>query len=183
MLGTIGQQKVYERGIFSVKMVYKKARLDLDEQPPIKTSLSTPVPRGKNSCSAKGPECCGSLFSVTINCISISGNQRRFTSKCIENTFQSVPRILLDLQKSILSGTIKFVSVRSSQGNLSLFKITRASALFSRKFQRQFEAIQRITKVRIFLIPLCITYSAYLNPKIFAFLFLRKNSLTWDVKC
>ena len=52
MLGTIGQQKVYERGIFSVKMVYKKARLDLDEQPPIKTSLSTPVPRGKNSCSA-----------------------------------------------------------------------------------------------------------------------------------
>ena len=49
MLGTIGQQKVYERGTFSVKMVYKKARLDLDAEPSLKTSLSTPVPRGKNS--------------------------------------------------------------------------------------------------------------------------------------
>ena len=30
------------------------------------------------------------------------------------------------------------------------------------------------------LIPLSI---AFLNPKIIGFLFLRKNSLTWDVKC
>ena len=43
MLGTIGQQKVYERGTFSVKTVYKKARLDLDGEPSIKTSLSTPA--------------------------------------------------------------------------------------------------------------------------------------------
>ena len=34
MLGTIGQQKVYERGTFSIKMVYKKARLDLDRRSP-----------------------------------------------------------------------------------------------------------------------------------------------------
>ena len=38
------------------------------------------------------------------------------------------------LRLSILSGAIKFVSVRLSYGNLSLFEIIRASVLFSRKF-------------------------------------------------
>ena len=52
MLGTIGQQKVYERGTFSIKMVYKKARLDLDAEPSLKTSLCTPVLRVKHSCGA-----------------------------------------------------------------------------------------------------------------------------------
>ena len=47
-------------------------------------------------------------------------------------------RVLSALWKCILSSAIKFVSVRSSQGNLSLFEITRASVLFSRKFQTQF---------------------------------------------
>ena len=42
-------------------------------------------------------------------------------------TLFRLSRVLLDLQKSILSGSVKFVSVRSSQGNLSLFEITRAS--------------------------------------------------------
>ena len=51
---------------------------------------------------------------------------------------------------------------------------------FSIIFWKILDAIQRITKVRIFLIPLSITY---LNPKISAFPFLTKNSLTWDVKC
>ena len=46
--------------------------------------------------------------------------------------------VLSDLQKCILSGAIKFVSVRSPQSNLSLFEITRASVLFSPKFQMQF---------------------------------------------
>ena len=46
---------------------------------------------------------------------------------------------------------------------------------FSIIFPQILDAIQRITKVRIFLIPLSITY---LNPKISAFRFLTKNSLT-----
>ena len=41
-------------------------------------------------------------------------------------TLFSLSTILLDFQKCILSGAIKFVSVRSSQGSLTLFEITRA---------------------------------------------------------
>ena len=40
--------------------------------------------------------------------------------------------------------------------------------------------IQRITKVRIFLIPV---FCAFLDPKILGFLYCKKNSLTWKVKC
>ena len=43
----------------------------------------------------------------------------------------------------ILIGAIKFISVRSSQGNLSLFEITRALLLFSRKFQMQFKGLRK----------------------------------------
>ena len=46
-------------------------------------------------------------------------------------------RVLLDLQKCTLSSAKKIISVWSSQSNLSLFEITRASVLFSRKFQLQ----------------------------------------------
>ena len=58
-------------------------------------------------------------------------------------TLFSLSRVLLDyFQKYILIGAMKFISVRSSQGNLSLFEITRASVLSSRKFQmRQEERI------------------------------------------
>ena len=52
---------------------------------------------------------------------------------------------------------------------------------FSIIFLKLFGAIYQITKVRIFLIPLSITF---LNPKILGFLFSTKNSLTvWGVKC
>ena len=53
------------------------------------------------------------------------------------NTFKTLfrlSRILLDLQKCILSGVVEFVSDWSSQGNLSLFEITRASDLRRREF-------------------------------------------------
>ena len=66
----------------------------------------------------------------------------RFLLNALKTLF-SVPRVLLDLQKCILSGAIKFGSVRSSQGNLSLSEITRASELFSRKFQMQFNALRK----------------------------------------
>ena len=41
-------------------------------------------------------------------------------------TLFRLSRALLDIYKCILRGARKFVSVRSSQGNLSLFEITRA---------------------------------------------------------
>ena len=103
----------------------------------------------------------------------------RFLLNALKTLF-SVPRVLLDLQKCILSCAIKFVSVRLILGELESFRNYKG---FSIIFPQILDAIQRITKVRIFLIPLSITYSAYLNPKILAFLFLTKNSLTWDVKC
>ena len=51
---------------------------------------------------------------------------------------------------------------------------------FSSIFPKVLDAVQRITKVWIFLIPLSITFS---NPKILGFPFCKKNSLTWAVKC
>lgn len=60
--------------------------------------------------------------------------------KHIENSFQAMERstLRLDLQKCILCGAIKFVSVRPSQGNLRVLEITKASVLFSRhEFQMQ----------------------------------------------
>ena len=100
MLGTIGQQKVYERGTFSVKMVYKKARLDLDGEPSLKNFVEYASPQRetflKNTFKSRNVvvRCFRSL-----NCISISGNQRRFTSKCIENTFQCTQNTCRSLEK------------------------------------------------------------------------------------
>ena len=54
----------------------------------------------------------------------------------LPNTFKTVLRlswVLLDLWKCIPSRASKFLSVRSSLGNLSLFEITRVSVLFFRK--------------------------------------------------
>ena len=101
MLGTIGQQKVYERGIFSVKMVYKKARLDLDAEPSLTNFVEYASPqREKFLWSAFKPRnavvrCC----FRSLNCISISGNQRRFPSKCVENTFQCTQNTFRSLEK------------------------------------------------------------------------------------
>ena len=58
-----------------------------------------------------------------------------FLLKTILKTLFRLSRLLLDLQKYILSGTIKFVSVRSSQGNFSLFEITRTSVFFPEHFR------------------------------------------------
>ena len=49
---------------------------------------------------------------------------------------------------------------------MCVFEITRALAII---FLNIFDAIERITKVRIFLIPLCITF---LNTKILGFLII-----------
>ena len=76
--------------------------------------------------------------------------------------------VLSNLQKCILSGAIKVVSVRSSQGNLNLFEITQGLSII---FPKILDAILGFTKVRIFLIPVSIAVS---NRKILDFLFLRK---------
>ena len=51
---------------------------------------------------------------------------------------------------------------------------------FSIILPRFLDAIQRIIKVRIFLI---LVSTTFLNPKVLGILFCTKNSLTWAVKC
>ena len=50
------------------------------------------------------------------------GTQRRFPPKYIDKTFW-LSKALLDLYKCILSGAIKILSFRSSQGNVNLSKL------------------------------------------------------------
>ena len=74
--------------------------------------------------------------------VSNSGTFLRDLNLDLINTLKTLFRlfrVLIDLQKYILSGAIKFVSVQSSKISLSLFEITRASVLFSRKFQMHFK--------------------------------------------
>ena len=56
----------------------------------------------------------------------VRGTQRLFPPKYIENTFQAIQGNFRSLEMHSKQ-RIRFISVRSSQGNLSLFKITRAS--------------------------------------------------------
>ena len=115
------------------------------------------------------------LRSRTSSCVQDSGAPNdSFLPHSLKTLF-TLSRVFLDLQKCILSGAIKFVSVRSSQRNLSmsLFEITRASVLFSLKFQTQLSALR---KTHFFFIPLAITF---LHLKIWGFLFPTKNRLTW----
>ena len=62
---------------------------------------------------------------------SIRGTQRRFPLKYIENSFQAILSTIRSLEmRAKWTGAIKFVCVRSSQGNMSLFRITRASVRY-----------------------------------------------------
>ena len=85
-------------------------------------------------------------------------------------TLFRLSRVLLDLSKCIINGAIKFVSAQPAfWGELESFsKLHGLQYYFSENSSFNF---WRITKVRIFLIPLSITF---LNPKISGFLFLRK---------
>ena len=65
----------------------------------------------------------------------------------------------------LLSGAIKFESVRSSYGNLRLFEISRATVLFSRKFNFSYSSLHHIFESETFRCPLST-----------------KISLTWRVK-
>ena len=94
------------------------------------------------------------------------------------NTLKTVfrlSRVLLD-QKCTLSGAITFLSVRSSQGNLNLFEITRASVLFSQEFQIQWNVLRSEN----------CSYSSFhhiFESKKFRFPFSSRIRLTWGVKC
>ena len=96
-------------------------------------------------------------------------------------TLFRLPRVLLDLQKCILSGAIKFGSVLSSQGNLSLFEIIslRAPVFFPENFRSNSTFYENESFCNSSLHPI-------LSLKTLGFLFTKKNSLaslTWGVKC
>ena len=65
-----------------------------------------------------------------------------FTSSALKTLFW-LSRVLLDLQICILRGAAKYVSVRSSWEILSVFEISRASILFSPKFQIQLSVLHK----------------------------------------
>ena len=63
-------------------------------------------------------------------------------------TLFSLSRVLLDIQKCILSGTINLYPFGHPRGNSSLFEISRKSIIFSRICFKHFKHF--ITKMRIF---------------------------------
>ena len=108
------------------------------------------------------------VSSFPLLLISSGAPNNGFLQNTLKTLF-SLSRVLLDLQKRIISGATKFASVRSSKGNLSLFEIARALVLSFQKFQVQFNVLRTL---EFFLIPFSITFQ---NPKILGFLFLRKQ--------
>ena len=92
-------------------------------------------------------------------------------------THFSLPKVLLDLQKYILSGTIKCLSGRSSsQGNLSLFELTRAPEYcFPENLRRSLKYYDRKTFSDS-------SIRHIFSSENFRFSFPTKNNLTLGVK-
>ena len=97
---------------------------------------------------------------------------RLSTVWAIQSTFRSLE------MNSKRCYKICICSVIQQGPNLSLFEIISAPCSIS--FPKILDAIERFTKVRIFLI---LLYIAFLSPKILGFLFTTKKNLTWRVKC
>ena len=93
-------------------------------------------------------------------------------------TLFGLSRVLLDLQKYILSGAIKFISVRPCLGQLESFRNYQG---FTDYFPENFTAIHRFYESEIFLIPPLPI--AFWIPKILGFPFSAKNSVIWGMKC
>ena len=121
-----------------------------------------------------------SIWWQVSNCLNfdtaLQGTQRRFPPKCTENTFR-LSRVLLDLQKWILSGAIKLVSGSVVLGQLWVFsKLQGLRYHFPENFRRNFKfyrnenfsdsPLHRIFKSENFRSP-----------------FSTKNNLTWGLKC
>ena len=92
----------------------------------------------------------------------IRGTQRGFPPEFTENPFQAIQSIFRPLEMH----------------SKWRYKICMRS--INDSFPKTLDVSQRLTKKKIHLIPISITF---LNPKILGFLFPRKNSLTWGVKC
>ena len=101
------------------------------------------------------------------------GTQPRLPPKCIENTF------------SLIQSTFKSLEMHSKRRYKSCFCLVVLGQLESFRnhlgpqhiLPKILDAILGFTKVRIFLIPLSISFS---NPKILDFLFLRKIGYVGD---
>ena len=95
------------------------------------------------------------------------GTQRRFLPKCTEKSFQAIQSTFRSLETHS-KRRCKICICSVILGKLEAFRNYKG---FSVIFPKILDAVERFTKVRIFLIPLSITF---LNPKILGFLFLRK---------
>ena len=118
------------------------------------------------SCHRRRHRRCLSSLFFDGNTLSYIRSRHSTTVSSLVNTLQilsELSRVLLDRQKCILTGAIKFLSVRQSLGNQNLFDITRVSALFSRKLQMQFEADSSLPTFSKFTILgfLCLRNIAY----------------------
>ena len=94
----------------------------------------------------------------------------------LQNTLKTLfrlSRVLLDLQKCILSGATKFLSVRSSQGNLSLFAITRYYFSENLRCNLTFYESENFSDSSLHHI---------LESENYRFPFSKKNRVTWVVK-
>ena len=101
---------------------------------------------------------------------SFRGTQRRFPPTYALKTLFRLSRVLLYLQKCILSSSKKFVSVRSSQGKLNLFEIT--SEGFSIILPKILDVIQSFAKVRIFF---SLLFPSHFRIREFQVSFFREN--------
>ena len=114
---------------------------------------------------------CGCGFRSKCDVCSVNrGTQRRFPPKFVENTFYAIIQSSFRCLEIHYKRRCKICICSVTLGDFRNFKV------FSIIFAKILDAIYRFTKVRVFLIPISITF---LNPKILGFLFLRKNK----VKC
>ena len=110
---------------------------------------------------------------------SLTGTKRRLPPKYFENTFQAIQRTFRTLESKCFLRALKnnFCIYSAILRELEAYRNYQGFSLIFLKF---LDAIERFTKVRIFLI---LLYIAFLSLKILDFLFTTKKNLTWRVKC
>ena len=105
----------------------------------------------------------------------VGGTQRRSPPTHIEITFSAIQSTLRSLE-FILSGAMKFVSVQSSQGNLSLSKLQGLQYYFPENFRcnLKYYEMEKFSDSSLHHI---------FESENFGLPFFTKNNLTWRVKC
>ena len=99
------------------------------------------------------------------------GTQRRFPSKYVENTFQAIQSSFRSQEKHSRR-RYKIGSCSVTLGDFASFTCRNYRG-FRIIFPKMLDAIYPFKKVKIFLIPLSITF---LNPKVLGLVFLRKTA-------